>query len=124
MNEHFFEYNLVQDNEKLLCSFKIKGKMTHKDYKAFVPDIENKLSNYKDPKIKILVDITEFKGWDLEAAWDDLRFSLKHSREFEKIAVIGHNNILELSSKVALWFLPYEAKFFDDEDSAKQWLFE
>lgn len=123
MEEHYFKYDIESVGDKVFCSIKIKGKLTHGDYEMFVPGLEEALCSCNKPKIKILVDIREIKGWELEAAWDDLKLSLKHGPDFEKIAAIGENMPLEIVSKVSQWFIPYEVKFFDDENSAKEWLF-
>ena len=109
------------DNDFFL-SLKIIGKLTHADYEAIVPMLESALEGVKDPHIKAIVDLTEMDGWELRAAWDDLKLGIKHNREFDKIAIFGNKSWHELSAKVGSWFMHGEAKYFDEYNEAIDWL--
>lgn len=122
MYTHNIKFDMVGSGKEFYCYIKVVGNLTHEDYELFVPAFELAIANIAEPKVNILVDITELKGWELEAAWDDLKFALKHGKEFNKISVIGNNTILEFSSKVASWFLPYKVKFFEDYETARDWM--
>ena len=76
------------DNDFFL-SLKVSGKLTHKDYEKITPMIDAALEGIEEPKIKAYIDGSEFEGWELRAAWDDLKLGLKHGGEFEKIAIFG-----------------------------------
>ena len=84
--------------------------------------IENALVGIKEPKIKVLVDAREFEGWDIRAAWDDLKFGLKHSKEFTKLAFVGNKKYESYSIKISNWFMSGEMRYFEDIDSAIAWL--
>jgi hypothetical protein len=100
----------------------VAGKLTHEDYEVMIPMIESALEGVKDPKIRALIDGSEFEGWEMRAAWDDFRLGLKHGSEFEKIAIYGNKKWQETAAKVGSWFIAGEAKFFDDCDDAIDWL--
>ena len=101
---------------------KIAGKLTHHDYEVMVPMLETAIENIKEPKISALVDITELEGWELRAAWDDLKFGLKHGGKFEKIAIIGNKKWEEVMAKVAGWFISGDIEYFEEHEKAHAWL--
>jgi len=98
------------------------GKLTHADYEQIVPFIESSLSAVKKPKLKVLVDMSDFEGWESRAAWDDFKFVLRHGSEFDKIALYRSSTIDTFVAKVSAWFLNGEVKSFDDYDKAYEWL--
>ncbi|WMS88012.1 STAS/SEC14 domain-containing protein [Pleionea litopenaei] len=109
-------------NQEVFITIKATGKLTHEDYETITPLIENTLSSVEHPNVKMFFDGSEFDGWDLRAAWDDLKLGLKHNKEFSKIAILGNSRWLELGTKVSAWFVSGEAKYFTDKEQALTWL--
>jgi len=120
--EHSVSIGITHVGEEFFLKMSVKGTLTHKDYEKFVPMIENALMGVKDPKIKVLVDAREFDGWDMHAAWDDLKFGLKHSKEFTKLAFVGNKMWEEYSIKISNWFMSGEMRYFQDMEEAIKWL--
>lgn len=103
-------------------TLKIAGKLTHEDYEVMVPMLESAIEGIKHPEITALIDITELEGWEMRAAWDDLKLGLKHGREFKKIAIIGSKTWLKAASTIGSWFIAGEMKYFEDDAAAVEWL--
>jgi hypothetical protein len=122
IEEHGISIGINQLNDIFYIKMEIKGKLTHQDYTYMIPIIENTIKNTPHPKIKILVNALHLEGWELETMWDDLKFGLKHNKEFEKIAYVGSKTWEEYGIKLSNWFTSGELKFFEDELSAKKWL--
>ncbi len=120
--EHGISIGINQINNIFYIKMEFKGTLTHKDYEIMIPIIEDTIKNVPHPKLKILVNALHLKGWELEAAWDDLKFGLKHNKEFDKIAYVGTKTWEEYGVKLSSWFLSGEMKFFENEHSAKEWL--
>ncbi len=40
-------------------------------------------------RIRVLMDLQDFHGWDFGAAWADFTFGLKHLGQLERCAVVG-----------------------------------
>ena len=80
------------DNDFFL-SLKATGKLTHADYEKINPMIDSALEGIKDPKIKAYIDGSDFEGWELRAAWDDIKLGLEHGSEFEKVAIFGTKTV-------------------------------
>ena len=108
--------------DDFFVTFKAIGTLTHQDYEVMVPVLEAALAGVKDPDIYALVDVTELEGWELQAAWDDLKLGVKHVRHFERIAIVGKTTLQEVMAKLANWFTPAEVKFFVDKLDAITWL--
>lgn len=104
------------------CYIKVVGDLTHNDYVEFAPLFGQSLSCVKEPKVKVLVDITQLKGWELRAAWDDLMFGIKYNSIFDKIAVVGESTFYNYAVKLGNMFTPYEMRYFEDIQKATLWL--
>lgn len=117
-----FHFELMGDTDKFYCYIKIVGKLSHDDYQKFIPLFEDALNDTSDPKVKLLIDITELTDWDMEAVWDDIKFGITHNQDFEKIALIGDCSFYKYGVKIADWFTHYKMKYFADEKEAVEWL--
>ena len=122
MEEHGISIGINQLNDIFYIKMDLKGKLRHKDYELMIPIIEDTIKNVPQPKIKILVNALKLEGWEMQAMWDDLKFGLKHNKEFKKIAYIGSKTWEEYGIKLSNWFTSGELKYFEDEVSAKKWL--
>jgi len=122
LEEHGISIGLSRIGDHFYLKMKISGRLEHADYALMVPMIENAISGIKQPKIKVLVDAVDFEGWDLRAAWDDLKFGLKHNSEFTKLAFVGNKKWEEYSIKISNWFIGAKMRYFEDIEEARQWL--
>ncbi|PMG78170.1 hypothetical protein BCU84_08960 [Shewanella sp. 10N.286.51.B7] len=119
---HGFSIGIERINSDVFLSLKAKGTLTHQDYLTITPIIESALAEVNNPKVKVFIDGTELDGWEMRAAWDDLKLGLKHGNEFEKIAIYGNKGWQEFAGKIAKWFIHGKSQFFEDKDKALQWL--
>ncbi|MFT6310631.1 MAG: hypothetical protein ACJAQS_000996 [Porticoccus sp.] len=119
---HGLSIGIERINSDFFLTFKATGKLTHKDYETITPMINSALAGVKQAKIKALVDCIELEGWELRAAWDDLKLGLKHGNQFMKIAIIGNKRWQEVAAKIGTWLVAGEMEFFDNEETALDWL--
>ena len=56
----------------------LSGKLTKEDYAHFTPAVERAVKDHG--KIRILVNMRGFHGWNLGAVWEDVKFDLFPSR--------------------------------------------
>ncbi|MEW5250646.1 STAS/SEC14 domain-containing protein [Microbulbifer sp. 2201CG32-9] len=124
VKRHGLSVGIEGRGEHFFLSLSARGKLTHGDYEIMVPMVESALVGVKHPQINVLVDATELEGWEARAAWDDLKFGLKHGRQFKRIAVVGHERWQEVATKAASWFIGGEARLFEDREQAMAWLAE
>ena len=105
-----------------VLAFKMSGKLHDEDYKAFVPLVDAAIA--KEGKVRILAQFHDFKGWDLHAMWDDIKFSSTHCTKIDRIALLGDKAWEKWMSKVCMPFTMAKIKYFDvaEFDAAKAWL--
>ncbi|BDY12869.1 SpoIIAA family protein [Hydrogenimonas cancrithermarum] len=119
---HGIHIELMQVDDSAYVEFKLIGKLTHEDYETFVPFIESAVRNLPPKRLNILIDMTHFEGWTLEAAWDDFRFGLELRKDINKMAVVGDKTWEALFAKMADWLIAGKAKFFHSAEEARTWL--
>lgn len=122
IKRHGLSIGIERIDNAFFLSLKAIGKLTHEDYETIVPMIDSALEGVKDPRINVLIDGTELEGWELRAAWDDLKLGLKHGSQFEKIAIVGNKKWQEYSAKMGSWFISGEVEYFETESDALEWL--
>ena len=122
IKRHGLAIGIDRIGSRFLLSLKAVGTLTHEDYQRITPMLEAALAEVSEPRIRVLVDASELDGWELRAAWDDLRLSLRHGSEFDKVAIYGHGRWQELASKVGSWFISGEVRFFTDYEAAIAWV--
>ena len=124
VQRHGITIGIERINGDFFLTLKLSGKLSHEDYEKITPMLDSALMTVKQPHIKALVDVTELKGWELRAAWDDFKLGLNHGTQFVKIAIYGNQNWLEMATKIGSWFVSGEAKYFESEAAALVWLHE
>ena len=122
IKEHGIGIAIKRSGKRLFIEIAMVGKLTHEDYKMFVPMIDKALKEIKGIEVDLLVDMRAFKGWEIEAAWDDLKFGLKHRNAFDKMAIVGDKKWEELSVKMMSHMMKGKAKFFKSREKALEWL--
>ncbi len=116
----FIGIERVQEN--FFLSLKAIGKLTHQDYLKITPMIDSALAEVTEPHVNVFIDGTELEGWELRAAWDDLKLGLSHGNQFNKIAILGNKKWQEYAAKKGSWFISGEAQYFEDQKQALAWL--
>jgi hypothetical protein len=69
--------------------FKVTGRVSGEDLKAFAPQLEFFIAEHKKRPIGILADLTDMRGAEWKARWEELRFLQKHTDQIARMAVVG-----------------------------------
>jgi len=116
------DINIEPNGEVLNVTLKATGKLTHQDYQTLIPMMQMSIKSIPNAKVNMLLDATEFTGWEAQAAWDDFRFGMEYKDIFLKIAIVGTKEWQEYVAKIGDWFMHGEVKFFYDLGQAKAWI--
>lgn len=102
----------------------ISGKLHHADYERFVPIIERSIA--ESGKLRALVRMEDFHGWDAAALWDDLKFDVKHFRDIERLALVGDKQWEKGMASFCKPFTTAEVRFFEpfEIEAARAWISE
>ena len=100
----------------------VSGKLDRKDYEKTIPELEKVLE--RRHRLSVLLDVTDFQGWTPAALIDELKFDLRHRKDFERIAVVGDGSIPKIGEKLAKPFFTGEVRYFgrDARATAKDWV--
>ncbi len=112
----------IETGSPKVIGLKLCGKLHDGDYRQFVPKMETILIT--QGKVRLFIQLEDFHGWDLHAAWDDLKFGLKHYSDFERIAMVGDRRWEKWMASFCKPFTRASVKYFDrlDVDAAWKWL--
>ena len=80
---------LAEPRQDNVVVVKVNGQLDGKDYDTFVPAIEAMLQ--KHGRIRILLQMHDFHGWNASALWEDIKFDWKHYSDIERIAMVGNS---------------------------------
>lgn len=98
VNEVSFE-NVLQ--------FELHGVLSWEDYDRLTPEIERIVAEYG--KIRVLVIMHDFHGWDRGALWEAIKWNSKHFRHLERLAVVGEKSV-EVRNMSGAFDLRYDKK--------------
>jgi hypothetical protein len=107
---------LERSSENVL-GVKATGKLTHADYQFLIPRLEKLIQEHGT--IRVLFELEDCRGWEAGAAWDDLKFGLKHGGDVERCAVVGEKKWQEWMTKLARPF--FNVKYFVKADLERAW---
>jgi SpoIIAA-like len=74
--------------------------------------------------VRVLEIIQDFEGMDAVAFWHDIKFSLRHLKDFSRIAVVCNPDTQHLWSSLVAPFMSCAVEHFGpgEEDAARDWL--
>jgi len=112
----------THENENTI-SFHVSGTLTKSELDNCQSEAEVIIQ--KSKQIKILVIVTDFKGWDDSGDWTDLTFGERNDHYIQKMAIVGDSKwklLAEMFTLKGLRKFPIEY-FPENQDSfAKEWL--
>jgi len=113
----------IQNDSSKILGFKLIGKLHDDDYQTFLPIVEAALQK-AEGRISLLAIFEDFHGWDMNAAWEDLKFGVQHYSDFERIAMVGDKQWEEWMARFCKPFTRAAVKYFDasEEQDAWAWL--
>lgn len=87
------------------------GKLVEADYRDLEPQFEALAPH--TGKLRVLFDMTGLHGWDAAAAWQDIKFDLRHFADIHRLAILGEK---PWQHGLATLFSPFTratTKYFD-----------
>ena len=102
----------------------VSGKLVKEDYAHFTPEVERAVKAHG--KVRMLIRMHAFHGWTLGAAWEDVKFDLRHFSHIERLALVGETR---WEAGMAVFCKPFttaKVRYFDESkaDDASTWIHE
>jgi len=112
-------FEFIPVNEKNILAFKVSGKLTATDYQQFLPKLEILIRKYGH--LSMYIELDHFQGWEPKAAWEDLRFDIRHDRDINRIAIVGDKMLEHAGIVLANLFTHTKMRFFNKDASRQAW---
>lgn len=113
---------ILEETDGNVVATRATGKLEKSDYDIILPVLKEKEKEYE--KISWYFEMQDFEGWDLNAAWKDLKFDVKHANQLEKVAMVGAKDWEEKLTGLMKPFTSADIRFFDsnEKEKAKNWI--
>ncbi|HET6878681.1 MAG TPA: STAS/SEC14 domain-containing protein [Pirellulales bacterium] len=111
-----------EESEGKVFAIKLSGKLSKQDYEHFVPETESRIKQHG--KLRMLVEMHDFHGWELGALWEDVKFDVKHFSHIERLALVGETKWEKGMAAFCKPFTTAKIRYFDtaQRDQALAWL--
>ncbi|MGB3509339.1 MAG: STAS/SEC14 domain-containing protein [Microcoleaceae cyanobacterium] len=109
-------------NENIV-GFNIDGKIETSDIDKVTNLVEQRLKS--QTKLRVYVEVKNLQGISLEAFWEDLKFALRHLKDFDKKAVVceeGWMTKLAAASNKIFTNIEVKCFTFSEKDQAMEWV--
>jgi SpoIIAA-like len=100
----------------------LHGKLNREDFERIGPETDRLIRQHG--KIRILVTMRDFEGWDAGALWEELKWDAKHFNDVERLAMVGDESWQKWMVSVCKPFTTATVRYFsfDQLDEANEWL--
>ncbi len=109
-------FSIVEYASGKVIEIQVSGKLDKEAYEAFLPATEAKIAEFG--KVRMLVILRDFHGWDAGALWEDIKFDLKHHNHIERLAIVGEMKWERMMATFCKPFTSATIKYFDIDDAA------
>jgi len=113
---------LNEENGGKILVVHVSGKLAKADYEHFVPEFERLVRQHG--KLRLLLDMTGFHGWEAGALWEDVKLDIKHFADIERLAMVGEKKWQQGMATFCKPFTTATIRYFDRANAAeaRQWL--
>lgn len=113
---------LNEESDGNILVIHVTGKLVKADYADFVVEFERQVREHG--KLRVLFDMTGFDGWDAGAAWEDIKFDVKHFPDIRRLAMLGDKKWQHGIAELFVPFTRATTHYFDKAESVevRNWL--
>lgn len=108
---------LREENEGRILDVGLLGTLVKEDYPPFIAEFQRLVRLHG--KVRVLLDMARFHGWNTGALWEEVKFDLQHLGKIERMAVVGEKKWQEAIARFAKVLLPADTRYFDENDAAQ-----
>jgi hypothetical protein len=111
---------ITTDQQDKRLSVTVFGEFTLADFKEFEDLVRYKIE-FEGP-INLFFDLRQMADFTLDVAWEEIKFSRSHPRDFGRIAVLTDSQWVTWSAWLSQAFVDADLRVFSDEAEARAWL--
>lgn len=98
----------------------VLGEFTLKDFQELENAVEHALAF--QGRANLLVDLRDMAGFTLDVAWEEIRFTRQHAKDFDRLALVTGSEWQEWSAWLTRLFTEADMQVFEEYDPALNWL--
>lgn len=102
-----------------VLGFRLKGKLTEEALERATALMEARIEEHG--KIRVLFHLVDMGGIEPGALVEDLKFGIKHLRDFERYAAVGDQSWLGPWMKGVGFLVPGEGRVYRSDDLEEAW---
>jgi hypothetical protein len=114
---HSTKLDLSEGN---VLGIRLQGRVTEEDYREFLPEMETIIEEHGS--IRLLLELKGIQGISPGALWEDLKFDVKHFRDYERLALVGDEQWEKSVATLSKPFVEGEVEFFPPEKLREAWV--
>ena len=113
---------LFEDESSNVIEVHVTEKLNRAEYQILVPQTEAAIK--KHGKIRVLFVMHEFHGWTAGAAWEDIKFDLKHFNHIDRLAFVGDSKWEQGMAAFCRPFTTARIRYFggSELEQARNWI--
>jgi len=113
---------IMENNSGNILQLDVSGKFVATDFQTLESTFQRLVKQYG--KIRVLLRMHDFHGWEPVAFWDEVKFDLKHLSEIERLAIVGDKQWEKFLGVFGRPFTTAEIRYFDESalPAAGEWL--
>ena len=114
--------HVIEEVHGKVLEVDLHGKLGLEDYDRFVPETERMIREHG--KIRVLVTMHDFQGWDTAALWEDIKWNAQHFNQIERLAVVGEKTWHRWMTGFCKSFTTTQVRYFapDEIAAAHEWV--
>lgn len=112
----------IETEDAGIVVVKVSGRLSKVDYDRFVPEFE-RIAGARGP-LRLLIELDEFRGWDIAALWEELKFDTRHQDDLGRVAIVGDKTWQEWGTLLSKPFFKAQMRYFDRDEAVdpRSWL--
>lgn len=96
------------------------GEFTLQDFQELERAVEPVLS--QPGQARLLVDLRDMLDFTVDVAWEEIRFTRQHARDFSRIALVAGSQLQEWAAWLTRIFTQADFEVFEDYQEAALWV--
>ena len=102
---------IMENNSGNILQLDVSGKFVATDFQTLESTFQRLVKQYG--KIRVLLRMHDFHGWEPVAFWDEVKFDLKHFSDIERLAMVGDKQWEKFLGVFGRPFTAAEIRYFD-----------
>jgi hypothetical protein len=100
----------------------LSGRVTTEEFDRVAGRLEAFITRHG--QVRLLEIVRDFEGMDAAAFWHDIKFSLRHLKDFSRVAIVCPPDTHHLWSSLVAPFMTCEVEHFSpgEVEAARDWL--